>query len=141
MKSVTEFASFALQKGLTTKTALAAEGKTPEEISAAIGESMKLEGDKLKYFIGALEVAAQNVDGLSRVMVVSLAEGENAPAKAVKIEEMHFVPEFKMAPKAVVNKKDLRAATGGKGKGDRKDRPKGSPWGITPEEKAAKKKA
>lgn len=141
MKSVTEFASHALQKGITTKAALAAEGKTPEEIMTAIGEAMKMEGDKLKFFIAALDVAAQNADGLSRVMVVSLAEGENAPAKATKVEEMHYVPEFKIAPKAVVSKKDLKTDKGGKGKGDRKDRPKTSPWGMTPEEKAAKKKS
>ena len=32
MKSVTEFASFTLKAGLTAKTALTTEGKTPEEI-------------------------------------------------------------------------------------------------------------
>jgi hypothetical protein len=141
MKSVTEFASFALEKGLKAKAALVAEGKSPEEIQTALGEAMKMEGDKLKYFVAALEVAGQNADGLSRVMVVSLNEGETAPPKSTKIDEMTYVPEFKIAPKAVANIKDAQKGAGGGGKkGGRRDGPKSSPWGLTPEEKAAKGK-
>lgn len=138
MKSVTEFWSFTLLPGLQTKTALAAEGKTPEEIQAAIGEKHKMEGDKLKHFINAMEVAAKNMDNLSRVLVVTLNEGENAPAKATKIEEHHYIPDFKVAPKAPVTKKvEARGGQrkGGKGGGG----PKESPWGLSPEQKAAKK--
>lgn len=138
MKSVTEFWSVMLNKGLAQKTALAGEGKTPEEIQAALGEAFKFEGDKLKHFVNAIEVAAQNPEKLSRVLVVTLNEGENAPAKAVKVDESHYVPEFQSAPRAVNTQKfDRNAASGGKGKG--KGGPKTSPWGLTPEEKAAKK--
>ncbi len=140
MKSVTEFWSFALLPGIQTKTALAAEGKTPEEILAAIGEKHKMEGDKLKHFCNAIDVAAANLDKLSRVLVVSLAEGENPPAKSTKIEEHHYIPDFKIEPKAVAA---TRADAKGGGKGDRKQNkgPKESPWGLSPEQKAAKKGA
>lgn len=139
MKSVTEFWSFALLPGMETKKALVAEGKTPEEILAAIGEKHKLEGDKLKHFVNAIDVAAANLDKLSRVLVVTLSEGENPPPKATKIEEHHYIPDFKVDPKPVQTKKpDERGGPkkGGKGKGGG---PKESPWGLSPEQKAAKK--
>ena len=142
MKSVTEFWSFALNQGLKTKADLTAEGKTPEEIQAALGTAFKFEGDKLKHFINAMEVASQNQDKLSRVLVVSLNEGETAPPKAVKIEESHYVPEFQVAPRPVnLQKADTRGGGGGKGRqgGKGGNSPKTSPWGLTPDEKAAKK--
>lgn len=143
MKSVTEFASFILIKGLEAKTALVTEGKTPEEIQAKLGESFKFEGDKLKHFTAALEVAGQNLENLSRVLVVSLNEGESAPAKAVKVEEHHYVPEFKIAPRTTIaNKADIQKNAGKGGPGGKKHSgPKESPWGLSPEQKAAKKGA
>ncbi len=141
MKSVTEFWMINLGKGLAAKTALAAEGKTPEEIQQSMGETFKMEGDKLKHFINAVEVASQNAEKLSRVLVVSLAEGETIPQKAVKVEEHYYVPEFEKAPKPKVEagKSDGK----GKGRGGEKRKgsggPKESPWGLSPEQKAAKK--
>lgn len=137
MKSVTEFWNHTLDKGLKLKTELAAAGKTPEEIQQALGEAMKYEGEKLQQFVHALEVASQNTEGLSRVLVVTLAEGESAPPKAVKLGETHhFVPEFKSAPKPVQNMKTIQKS--GPDRGGRKG-PKESPWGLSPEQKAAKK--
>lgn len=145
MKSVTEFPSFKLVQGLKAKAALTAEGKTAEEIQTNLGETFKLEGDKLKYFINALEVAGQNPDKLNRVVVMTLAEGETAPNKATKVEELHYVPEFFSAPKAP----EVKAAGGGRGGrgggprpgGNKSSGPKESPWGLSPEQKAAKKGA
>ena len=143
MKSVTEFPVFKLVQVIKTKADLVAAGKTPEEVQQAVGETYKMEGDKLKHFINAADVASQNMDKLFRVLVVSLAEGESIPPKAAKVEEHYYVPEFQKEAKPVVNKNDLKAAAGrdgGRGKG-RSDKPKSSPWGISPEEKAAKKAA
>lgn len=139
MKSVTEFWNHTLAKGLTARTALTAEGKTPEEIQTSLGETFKYEGDKLKHFVAALEVASQNPEKLGRVLVVSLNEGETAPPKAVKVEEFHYVPEFQAAPKAVNLQKTNARGGGGGGKKDKGKGPKESPWGLTPEQKAAKK--
>ena len=135
MRSVTEFNFIALDKGLKTKNALTSEGKSPEEIQASLGETFKLEGDKLKYFTAALDVAGQNPANLRRVLVVALNEGEAAPAKAVKVEDMHYIPEFLVTSKPVA----ATESKGRGGKGKRRDGPKGSPWGMSPEEKAAKK--
>lgn len=97
MKSVTEFHTHKLVKGIETKNTLATSGKTPEEIQQGIGEAFKLEGDKLKFFFNALDVASQNMEKLARILVVSFNEGESIPHKAVKVEEHFYIPEFQVA--------------------------------------------
>ncbi len=138
MKSVTEFWVHTLTKGISTKADLVAQGKSPEEVQTALGEAFKYEGDKLKHFAAAIEVANENKEKLSRVLVVALADGETAPPKSVKVEEHHYVPEFQAAPRAV-NLAKPEARGGGSNKGKAKGGPKESPWGMTPEQKAAKK--
>lgn len=145
MKSVTEFPQFKLEQGLKAKNDLSTAGKTNEEIATSLGETFKYEGDKLKHFIAAIDVASQNAENLARVLVVSLNEGESVPPKAVQVETFHYVPEFKMAPKAISTapaKEDAKGGRGAKKGGKDQNRgPKPSPWGISPEEKAAKKAA
>lgn len=139
MRSVTEFPVHKLKEAAQIKAQFAAEGKSPEEVQAGLGEKFKMEGDKLKHFINALEVAAQNPEKLHRVLVVALNEGENAPAKSVKVEEHHYVPDFGTDPRPVNKEKAPPPGSqkgGGKGKGKG---PKESPWGLSPEQKAAKK--
>ena len=145
MKAVTEFANVTLSKGLKAKAALAAEGKTPEEIQASLGESFKYEGDKLTYFIKALDIATENPENLKRVIVMRLGEGENAPPKATKVEDLCYIPESLILtiakPAAKEDGKGGRHGRGG-GKGGGRGGPGGgkkeSPWGLSPEEKAAK---
>jgi hypothetical protein len=146
MRAVTEFANVTLTQALKARAALAADGKTPEEIQESLASTYKLEGDKLTHFINALVVAEKNSDGLKRVLVMSLNEGEKAPAKSVQVEAHHYVPEFHIDPKTMQKKADSkndrngrggRGGAGGKGKGGGKG--KESPYGLSPEEKAAKK--
>ena len=136
MRSVTEFPVHKLVEGFKMKTALAAEGKTPEEVQTAIGEKYKYEGDKLKHFLNAMDVANQNLERLHRVLIVVYAEGEAAPPKAVKIEEHHYVPDFGTDPKPISKVKVAPTAGAGKKKNSG---PKESPWGLSPEQKLAKK--
>ena len=138
MKSVTEFLIFKLLDGLKAKTELTTAGKTPEETLQALGEAFKMEGDKLKHFNNAVEVTSQNQEKLYRVLVVSLNEGETIPAQAVKMDEHYYIPEFQKEIKPVVSKADLKSNRGGKS-GGKGGKPKESPWGISPEELAAKK--
>ncbi len=141
MKSITEFASFTLANGLKAKAALTEGGKSAEEIQTSLGETFKYEGDKLKHFVSALDVAAANPEKLRRVLVASLAEGEATPAKAIKVEETVYIPEFLIETKMVPQKAEAGKFGRGGGKGgDRKQGPKSSPWGMSPEEKAAKLK-
>lgn len=127
MKSVTEFPVHKLNQGLKAKTELAAAGKTPEEIQTSLGETFRLEGDKLKHFLHACEVASQNQERLARVLVVALNEGESAPPKAVQFEEHHYVPDFMTDARKPVLTKQVPQKGGGDRKG--KKGPKESPWG------------
>ncbi len=142
MKAITEFPSFVLSKGLAAKTALTAEGKSPEEVSAKLGETFKFEGDKLKHFLAAIDLSV-NAKDLKRIMVIGLAEGEAAPTKAVKVEDSYYIPESLILSAPVKAAPDARGGRGGKG-GGRGGKggggPKGSPWGMSPEEKALKNK-
>lgn len=142
MKSITEFTQPSLQKVLAAKTTLASEGKTPEEIATALGETLKMEGDKLKF----IQVAADLVVGknsVRRVLVATFAEGETIPSKYQKVEDTYYAVETleltKPAPAAAAPAK----GRGGPRQGGNKSGggPKGSPWGASPEEIEAKKKA
>lgn len=143
MKFVTEFANVTLKQVLAARTALAAEGKTPEEIQESLGTKYKVEGEKLAHLTNALEVASQNTENLKRVLVVSLGENEKAPAKAVQVEAFHYVPDFHVTARpAHTENKDSKGGRGGKGRGGGGDRGmKESPWGLSPEQKAEKKAA
>jgi uncharacterized membrane protein YgcG len=148
MKSITEFPNHLLVRGIEAKATLVTEGKTPEEIQASLGTSFKFEGDRLKHFFNALDVAERNA-GLSRLIVISLAEGETAPPKAIKVEECYYLPEFFVAAPPPQQSRDGkggrgRGGPGGRGGGGGGNRGggndlKGSPWGLSPEQKAAKK--
>jgi hypothetical protein len=147
MKSVTEFANVTLNLGLKAKDALVAEGKGAEELLAGLGEKFKMEGEKLKHFWNALEVAVKHPENLKRILVQTYNEGENAPPKAEKVEEHHYTPDFHVDPKkATAVKADDRNGRGGKGggrggKGGGKGGEKESPWGLSEEQKKAKKLA
>jgi hypothetical protein len=143
MKSVTEFFVHKLAKGLETKTALAAEGKTPEEIEQSLGETFKLEGEKLVIFSRSLDVASKSLDKLLRIRVVTFDEGESVPADAVKMEEHYYLPNYKMTAPTPAASSDKKSGRDGRNRNRTKknDGPKSSPWGESPEEIAAKKSA
>ncbi len=144
MKSITEFSQPTLQKFLAAKAVLATEGKSPEEMMTAIGESMKLEGDKLKFIFAAGDLVAEQ-KAFRRVLVASIAEGEAAPAKYTKIEDNYYLVEtldmFKPAAPVAAPTKGGNRGGPQRGGGKSSSGPKSSPWGASPEEIAAKKKA
>jgi hypothetical protein len=131
MKSITEFAVFQLQKGLAAHNELTTQGKSPEEVSAALGESFKMEGDKLKHFVNSIEVSKSATTGrLKRVLVVTFAENEKVADKAVKVEEAYYLPEFHQDSRPAATAQDARGkgdGKGGKGRGNNRrggnDRP------------------
>ncbi|MBC7458956.1 MAG: hypothetical protein H7235_11795 [Bdellovibrionaceae bacterium] len=143
MKSITEFQQPILLKVLAAKAALTSEGKSPEEIATSLGETFKLEGDKLKYIQAAAELVAGKTS-VRRVLVASFGEGETAPSKYQKIEETHYLVEtFDLTkPVAVAAAAPGKGGRGGPRPGGKSaGGPKTSPWGASPEEVEAKKKA
>ena len=144
MKAVTEFPNHLLVNGIHARTTLSAEGKTPEEVQANLGVTFKYEGDKLKYFLNALDVAAKTPHELARVKVMSLNEGENPPPHGLKVEELYYVPEFRIVYDVANSSHQKQNSKGGRGKGRQGGRGndrgmKEGPWGLSPEQKAAKK--
>jgi hypothetical protein len=79
MKTLTEFTAMSLKQASKLKADLTQQGKTPEELPAALGEALKIEGDKLTFLLNALETVGTKVTDLKRVLVFSVAEGEKAP--------------------------------------------------------------
>lgn len=94
MRTITEFAAITIKNAAKVRQELVGAGKTAEELPAALGEALKLEGDRLNHMIGALETAGEKLDDLKRVLVVALNEGEKAPSGAQQKGEQWFVAEY-----------------------------------------------
>lgn len=143
MKTITEFFGMSLKtiaekvpgitaEATTTATeALKAEGKSEEEMAAALPEAIKaavaakfaeqkLEGDKLAMCLAAIEVAKGVRGNLKRIVVMTGAEGEKAPAGAKEIDGKFYVAELFPEAARAAPKDDRGDRFGGKGKRDGK---------------------
>lgn len=152
MKTITEFTVSTLKNALKTKQDLSASGKTAEELPAAMGEALKLEGDKLTLLLSALEVVEKKTNDLKRVVVWSLAEGETAPRGTEKKGEHYFGIEFfppmpGQEPKRHGRGKGRDAKGGrdkdkrgkGRGRGPRRDdQRQGPPGFVAPQQAGAR---
>jgi hypothetical protein len=126
MKTITEFAAPTLKNASKVRDELVAAGKTPEELPAALGEALKVEGDKLTLLLQALELVADRKNDLKRVIVGALNEGEKAPSGAQEKDGKQFIIEL-YPP---VGSQGGRPARGGRDeKGGRGDRKKGGRGG------------
>lgn len=128
MKTLTEFDGFRLKTALEKKKELVAAGKTAEELPAALGEALKLEGDKLTLMLNALELAEGKGQNLKRIVVFTIAEGKTAPSGAIQKNDKFYLAEFfYTAPQG----KPARGRDGerGGGRGGRGDRKKGGRGG------------
>lgn len=102
MKTLTEFSAVTLKQAVKTKTELSSAGKTPEELPAAMGETLKVEGDKLALLLAAVDAVAPEapgargprLDDLKRVVVLTIGEGEKAPSGAKEKDGKHFLVEY-----------------------------------------------
>lgn len=122
MKTITEFAGSTLKNALKTRQELVTAGKTPEELPGAMGEALKLEGDKLTILLNAIEVVEKKADDLKRVVVWSLQEGEKAPRGTEQKGEHYFAIEF-FPP--LPGQGPRKQGRGGKRDGKRDDRKRG----------------
>lgn len=127
MKTITEFSGNTLKTVLKTRQELLATGKTPEELTAALSEALKLEGEKLTLTLNAAEIVEKKSNNLKRVVVWTLQEGEKAPKGMLQKGDHYFVVEyFPGAPerKPGRDRRDSRdrPGRGGKKGGGRKGR-------------------
>lgn len=123
MKTLTEFDSLKINQVIKRQTELAAESKTDEEQKVAIGEALKVEGEKLDRLLAAVDVAKKKPNFLKRVVVLQLAEGEKAPGQAVLVGELYYLCEYFPQPVSKQPaKRDFKGGPRGKGKGKGKGR-------------------
>ena len=94
MKTLTQFTSNQLKNGIQKATEFTTAGKTAEELPVAMGEEFKMEGDKLKFFMHAIDVVKTRADGLKRVVVLNFAETEKIPSSYQKRDENHYLAEY-----------------------------------------------
>jgi ATP-dependent RNA helicase SUPV3L1/SUV3 len=164
MRTITEFFGPSLKAALeklptlnqeaaqAAQEAMKAEGKTDEEITvglpaatkaaldAKIGETFKLEGDKLAMFAAALDVFKDARGAVKRILVqTKMTEEEKAPGTAKEIDGKfysveNFVEAGRAAPQEERGGKFGDKRGGGRGKGgpggDRGGR--GAPRGDSP---------
>jgi hypothetical protein len=134
MKTLTEFATVTLKAATKTKNELIASGKTAEELPAALGEALKLEGDKLTYLMGALEVMGEKTNDLKRVVVQALNEGEKAPHQGKLIGDKYYTAEFYVSMRAQAPQEPSRDDKRGGKRGGKPGDKRGGPGGGRPGE-------
>lgn len=129
MKTITEFNGFDLQATAKKAQEFTASGKTPEETQAAIGELKKIEGDKLKLYLQALDLSKAKSQGLKRIVVLTAAEAEKVPSGLQKVDDHYFLLEYFPEPPGsqkggrFPGKRGDKKGRGGKrGRGRRGDR-------------------
>lgn len=132
MKTLTEFHNAVLKTVGQLQGELTQAGKTAEEITAAIGEKFKAEGDKLKHLMTAFDAAKDKLAKLKRVVVIQPAEGAKLVRDAIEKEGLHFILEFfpEAAGPARGRDRDDRGGRGGRdGKKGGRDGKRGGPGG------------
>lgn len=117
MKTLTEFNGIVIKTAAQKRTELLAGGKTVEELPAAMGEALKVEGDRLNFLLAALEAVDQKLQDLKRVVVFAPAEGEKVSSAAVEKNGQHYLAEY--YPSLEPKKGKERKPRGGKGDGKR----------------------
>jgi hypothetical protein len=131
MRTLTEFNAIQLKNAAQAKKDLLASGKTAEELPQALGETLKIEGDKLTFILSALELLEekpQEYKDVKRVIVAVPAEGETAPSGAKQKGEHYYTIQAFAAPISAKpqskpeGRGDKRGKRGGRrdGGGDRK---------------------
>ncbi|MEK6578154.1 MAG: hypothetical protein AABZ55_02915 [Bdellovibrionota bacterium] len=128
MKTITEFAAITLKAADKTRQELVTAGKTPEELPVAMGEALKLEGDKLKNLMSALDFVGKKIQDLKRVLVFSINEGEKVPPQSEQKDGVYFSAEY-YPPLNPPREKGKRfgkpGEDRGRGKGGRNDKKRG----------------
>src|SRR5689334_15778059 len=69
MKTLTEFPGMNLKNAAKARQDLITGGKTPEELGPALGEALKLEGERLTILMKALDLIQTRLEDLKRVVV------------------------------------------------------------------------
>ena len=95
MKTLTEFSGFVLKEAMSKKAALATEGKTEEEVQAAVNEFLKLDETKTGFYKNVVDMTSSRVDRVKRVVVaVKAVETEKVPENYIEREGHFYLVEY-----------------------------------------------
>jgi len=129
MKTLTEFAPIVLKNAAKTKAELVTAGKTPEELPAAMGEALKIEGDKLTHLLNLLDIVGDRMDDLKRGLALAKSKDDEKVSDSIKTVGEHFysIEYFPPVPKKLANGRidHGRGERGGRGGRDDKRGGKG----------------
>lgn len=112
-------------------------GKTPEELPAALGEALKLEGTRLEFMVSVLDIVGTKLNDLKRAIVYAPNEGEKAPQGLIQKGDHFYLVEYFASlnkPAQPAHSNDHRHR-GGKG-GDKRQGRGGPEGGRSYEKKA-----
>ena len=131
-KEVATHVEGALDAEMKKANASASSAQIDAALEAKIGETRKLEGEKLSLFMTALQMTEGKKGNLKRVVVGALNEGEKAPSGAIEKDGKFFVIEFfseHAQRQAPVEDRDARGGRDGKRGGGRDGKGRGGPGG------------
>ncbi|MEO5968815.1 MAG: hypothetical protein ABIQ95_02720 [Bdellovibrionia bacterium] len=94
MKTITEFPGMSLKNAAKAKQDLITSGKTPEELPAALGETLKVEGTRLEFLVAVLDIVGTKLNDLKRAIVYAPNEGEKAPLGLLQKGEHFYLVEY-----------------------------------------------
>ncbi len=94
MKTITEFPGMSIRNAAKTKQDLITSGKTPEELPAALGEALKVEGPRLEFLVSVLDIVGTKFNDLKRAIVYAPNEGEKAPQGLLQKGDHFFLVEY-----------------------------------------------
>ena len=95
MKTLTEFSGFLLKEAMAKKAALLTEGKTEEEVQAALVELMKLDEAKTGFYKNVIDMTSSRMDRVKRVVVALRAtEAEKVPESYIEREGHFYLVEY-----------------------------------------------
>ena len=92
MKTITEFPGVVLRQIIKSKQELISGGTAEDQLATAIGESYKIEGDRLTHLMKAVSLVGENSERVSRVRVFAQQEGadESKLPKGIVEEGEHL---------------------------------------------------
>jgi hypothetical protein len=94
MKTITEFPSMSLKNAAKTKQDLITSGKTPDELPAALGEALKVEGNRLEFLVAILDIVGTKLNDLKRAIVYAPNEGEKPPQGLLQKGDHFYLVEY-----------------------------------------------
>ncbi len=84
-----------MKEAMSKKAALATEGKTEEEVQAAVNEFLKLDETKTGFYKNVVDMTSSRVDRVKRVVVaVKAVETEKVPENYIEREGHFYLVEY-----------------------------------------------